>query len=685
MHVTSPSTLTRAVLSCSSEVLRVHEGKMLLCPQHRHQHLYPSAHVSGCHRRRYNPSDTSNNLHFTTTIATGRSKVLVVSSSVLHRDHQTAQTPDHEDTGRNEQILRKHNARSTALLLRHVSQLPEDLEPKDEEEEEQQVIVAKTTLEEEEEEEKIRLLEMSLVKRRTPQFPGSIYLRSHGGAESGASPPPLHQLFRGEIHDIDDDKMLIQAIEIRRKVTAEIFKEAMRGGRFSITYSTNLVSSLPDFIDYIMIEAASMKRLPDFSHSTFNARAKTVISNSNVIPLIRWLKHNSLTYPQIGKLICKCCRNLESIRQLVDWLKSIYVKGELIGATLVKAGPTVLERNTEELDKIVGYLESNGVRREWMGFVVSRCPQLLSYTFEEIKSRVSFYLDMGMNQKDFGTMVFDYPKALGFLTLDEMNVKVNYLKEFGLSTEEVGRLLAFKPQLMGCSIEERWKPFVKYMYYLGVRRDGMRRILTIKPMVFCVDLETTIAPKVRFLQDIGIREDAIGSMLVKFPPLLTYSLYKKIRPVVIFLMTKAGVSQKDIGKVIALGPELLGCSITHKLEVNVKYFLSLGIPLLLLGEMIADFPMLLRYNLDVLRPKYRYLRRIMVRPLQDLIEFPRFFSYSLDGRIIPRHKIMVENRINFKLRYMLASTDEEFKQRVDAAVERRRRFESNVPGSPSNS
>lgn len=92
---------------------------------------------------------------------------------------------------------------------------------------------------------------------------------------------------------------------------------------------------------------------------------------------------------------------------------------------------------------------------------------------------------------------------------------------------------------------------------------------------------------------------------------------------VVFLMTKAGVTQRDIGKVIALDPQLVGCSITKKLDISVKYFLSLGIHLQSLGEMIADFPMLLRYNIDILRPKYRYLRRVMVRPLQDLIEFPR--------------------------------------------------------------
>jgi len=105
-----------------------------------------------------------------------------------------------------------------------------------------------------------------------------------------------------------------------------------------------------------------------------------------------------------------------------------------------------------------------------------------------------------------------------------------------------------------------------------------------------------------------------------FEVILTHSL---LRTQVVFLLTKAGVTQKNIGKVVALAPELLGCSIARKLDSNVKYFLSLGISVRQLGEMIADFPMLLRYNVELLRPKYRYLRRTMIRPLQDLIEFPR--------------------------------------------------------------
>lgn len=116
--------------------------------------------------------------------------------------------------------------------------------------------------------------------------------------------------------------------------------------------------------------------------------------------------------------------NLESVRRVAEWLKSVHVKGRFLGVALLKSGENLLERSINELEELVEYLESNGVRREWMGYVMSRSPQLLCCSMEEIKSRVAFFLDMGMNEKDFGTMVFDYPKALGYYTLEEMNQKV---------------------------------------------------------------------------------------------------------------------------------------------------------------------------------------------------------------------------------------------------------------------
>ncbi|KAJ0518562.1 putative transcription regulator mTERF family [Helianthus annuus] len=610
--------------------------KNMLSPQHTH--LPPHHHLPLLHH----PLST-------TTITFNRRHPPPISAS----SHPPPTNPPNQDT----KILRTHNARSTSILFQTDPQ--------------------SQTLNGYHKNEILKLLELSMAKKRTPQFPGSIYIQSPADTTVESSLPPIKDVFNAE-NDYDFE-VIMRALEIRREVTLEIFKEAMRKGKFGITYVNNLGSRLfPEFIDYVMVQAAAMKQVPEFANSSFNVRAKACLEDCNVVPLIRWLKHNGLSYPQIGKLICNSKGNLESIRTTADWLKSIHVDGRFIGVALLRGGENVLQRSIEELDEIVSCLEKNGVKREWMGYIVSRCPELLSFSMEELETHMKFYFDMGMNEKDFGTMVFDFPKVLGFYSLEEMNQKVAYLKEFGLSNEDVGRLLAFRPQLMGCSIEERWKPLVKYFYYLGISRDGMRRILTVKPMVFCFDFEANIVRKVQFFRDIGVQEKGIASMLVRFPSLMTYSLHKKIRPVVIFLLTKAGVSQTNIGKVIGLGPELLGCSISKKLDPNVKYFLSLGIDLKTLGEMIADFPMLLRYNIDILRPKYRYLRRTMVRPLNDLIEFPRFFSYSLEDRIIPRHKILMDNRVNFKLRYMLSSTDDEFQQKVEAAVQRRRMFESGI-------
>lgn len=44
---------------------------------------------------------------------------------------------------------------------------------------------------------------------------------------------------------------------------------------------------------------------------------------------------------------------------------------------------------------------------------------------------------------------------------------------------------------------------------------------------------------------------------------------------------------------------------------------------------------------------------------------------------------MVENRVNFKLRFMLACTDEEFDRRVKEKVERREKFEAGLESEDS--
>ncbi|CAM6090663.1 unnamed protein product [Calypogeia fissa] len=227
--------------------------------------------------------------------------------------------------------------------------------------------------------------------------------------------------------------------------------------------------------------------------------------------------------------------------------------------------------------------------------------------------------ELRISAEQFGIMVFRFPAIVGHFSAEEMQLKVDYLRQIGID------------------------------------------------VVFCLNVEENIAPKVKFLRAIGVLEEAIGQPIVDFPAILTYSLEKKIRPVVRFLLEEAGVTEEKVGKVITLQPELIRCSLPNKLLVLVKYFRSKGFKSSQIGGMIEDFPGLPMYSVPALHPKFQYLIRVMKRSPANVITFPRYFSYSLQSRIILRHELMQEKSLNFSLSHMLACGDDAFSSRIATA------------------
>ena len=203
-----------------------------------------------------------------------------ISSSLRRQDN----ADDSQDTV----IRRRHNARSISLYIRHNRDLKLNKNPN--ESQETFVPPPPPPRRDLDGENRSKLLELSLVTRRTPQFPGSIYAQSASDADIASSLPSLRN-FLGSDGDDDGEserEMIVKALEIRRKVTKEIIKESLvRKGRFGITYATNVTDRLGDFVDHVMIQAAALKRLPEFSESRFNLRARTVIEDSNFVPLVR--------------------------------------------------------------------------------------------------------------------------------------------------------------------------------------------------------------------------------------------------------------------------------------------------------------------------------------------------------------------------------------------------------------
>lgn len=84
--------------------------------------------------------------------------------------------------------------------------------------------------------------------------------------------------------------------------------------------------------------------------------------------------------------------------------------------------------------------------------------------------------------------------------------------------------------------------------------------------------------------------------------------------------------------------------------------------------MVLRMPSLLTFSVENnFRPKLEFLVGEMGRGVGELKEFPQFFGYSLEGRIKPRHMMMVERGFGssaISLGDMLRVSDGEFRERL---------------------
>lgn len=94
---------------------------------------------------------------------------------------------------------------------------------------------------------------------------------------------------------------------------------------------------------------------------------------------------------------------------------------------------------------------------------------------------------------------------------------------------------------------------------------------------------------------------------------------------------------------------------------RMRYLMKIGLSKKDIGFMVRRFSPLLGYNIEeVLRPKLEFLVYTMKRPVRDVVEYPRYFSYSLEKKIKPRYWVLKGRNIEFTLKEMLGKNDEEF-------------------------
>ncbi|KAK4432618.1 Transcription termination factor MTEF1, chloroplastic [Sesamum alatum] len=205
------------------------------------------------------------------------------------------------------------------------------------------------------------------------------------------------------------------------------------------------------------------------------------------------------------------------------------------------------------------------------------------------------------------------------------------------------------------------KSTVDFLFSLGLTPQDLRRIFPMCPELLTSSTSATIIPATTFLLREALVETAdLRHVIHRRPRLLICSVERQLRPTLYFLQGTIGI--EDVSK----WAPLLSCSVESKFIPRIEYLQKLGFSYKDTIIMFRRFPSLFCYSIkENFEPKFDYFVVEMGRELKELVAFPQYFSFSLENRIKPRHRMCVDKGVCLALPTMLKLSERRFRERLE--------------------
>ncbi|KMT12463.1 hypothetical protein BVRB_5g103920 [Beta vulgaris subsp. vulgaris] len=193
----------------------------------------------------------------------------------------------------------------------------------------------------------------------------------------------------------------------------------------------------------------------------------------------------------------------------------------------------------------------------------------------------------------------------------------------------------------------------------GISRSSLGRILDMYPLLLSSDPHLHLYPVFDFLiNDVQLPFPDVSKSIIRCPRLLVSNVDHQLRPTFYFLR-KLGF------KIDCHTTVLLVSSVENTLLPKLYFLRSLGFSDSEVVNLVLRSPALLTYSIqNNFKPKLEYFLKEMKRDLKEIKRFPQYFSFSLEGKIKPRHRLLVEHGFSMSLSDMLKVSDGEFNVRL---------------------
>ncbi|KAG5241010.1 transcription termination factor MTERF [Salix suchowensis] len=326
---------------------------------------------------------------------------------------------------------------------------------------------------------------------------------------------------------------------------------------------------------------------------------------------------------------------------------------------LVESFPRILLLPIDShLKPMMEFLESIGVPKERMREIFLLFPPVIICDITGINKKVQALKKVGAVDKDFGKMLLKYPWILSTAIQENYKEVVSFFHMEKVDKSSVDTAIRSWPHILGCSTS-KLKVMVEQFAELGVRNKKLGQVISKSPQLLLRKPQEFLKV-VLFLEDLRFDRETVGQVASRCPEIFAAGIEKTLKKKIEFL-DRIGVSKDHLPRVIKKYPELLVSDVNRTILPRMKYLKDVGLSKKDIAFMVRRFSPLLGYSIDeVLRPKYEFLVNTMKKPVEDVVGYPRYFSYSLEKKIMPRFWVLKGRNIECSLKDMLAKNDEEF-------------------------
>ncbi|EMS67993.1 hypothetical protein TRIUR3_08930 [Triticum urartu] len=271
---------------------------------------------------------------------------------------------------------------------------------------------------------------------------------------------------------------------------------------------------------------------------------------------------------------------------------------------------------------------------------------------------------LDVDRQDIPRVLERYPDVLGLKPDGTISTSVAYLVGIvGVAPRDIGPMVTHYPFFLSMRVGTTIKPFCDYITSLGLPMRILARIIEKRPYILGYDLEETVKPNVEALLSFGIRKEVLPLMIAQYPSILGLPLKVKLAAQQYFFNLKLKMDPDGFARAVEKLPQLVSLHQNVILK-PVEFLRGRGITDDDIGRMLIRCPQILLLRNELMKNSFYFFKSELKRPISELLEYPEYFTYSLESRIKPRYMRVASKGIRCSLDWFLNCSDQRFEERM---------------------